>query len=64
MISSAVFVASIALYTDQISTLQQIFQKSWEHAKDVYTCFIDLGKVQGDTKKNGHHLNFNNFWNN
>jgi len=32
--------------TEQISTLQQILKKSWEHAKDVYTCFVDLGKVQ------------------
>jgi len=22
-----------------------ILEKSWEHAKDVYTCFVDLGKV-------------------
>ena len=33
--------------TEQISTLQQIFEKSWEHAKDVSTCFVDLGKVYG-----------------
>jgi len=33
--------------TEQISTLQQIFEKSWEHAKDAYTCFVDLGKVYG-----------------
>ena len=33
--------------TEQISTLQQILEKSWEHAKDVYTCFVDLGKVYG-----------------
>ena len=31
--------------TDQIFTLNQIFKKSWEHAKDVYTCFIDLEKA-------------------
>ena len=31
--------------TEQISTLQQIFEKSRQHAKDVYTCFVDLGKV-------------------
>jgi len=31
--------------TDQIFTLKQIFKKSWEHAKDVYTCFVDLEKV-------------------
>jgi len=33
--------------TEQISTLQQIFEKSWEHAKEVYTCFVHLGKVYG-----------------
>ena len=33
--------------TEQISTLQQNFEKSWEHAKDLYTCFADLGKVYG-----------------
>jgi len=31
--------------TEQISTFQQIFKKCWEHAKDLYTCFVDLGKV-------------------
>jgi len=31
--------------SEQISTLQQIFKKSLEHAKDVDTCFVDLGKV-------------------
>jgi len=30
--------------TEQISTLQQIFKKSWEHAKDVYPCFVDREK--------------------
>jgi len=33
--------------TEQISTLQQIFKKSWEHAKDLYTSFVDFGKVYG-----------------
>jgi len=33
--------------TEQISTLQQNFEKSWEHAKDLYTCFADLGTVYG-----------------
>jgi len=34
-------------------TLQKLFEKSWEpklpgfNAKDVYTCFVDLGKVYG-----------------
>ena len=31
--------------TDQIFTLQQIFEKSWEYTKDVYTCFVDLEKA-------------------
>jgi len=33
--------------TEQISTLQQNFEKSWEHAKGLSTCFVDLGKVYG-----------------
>jgi len=32
---------------EHISILQQIFGKSWEHAKDVSTCFVDVGKVYG-----------------
>jgi len=31
--------------TDQSFTLQNIFEKSWEYAKDVCKCFVDLGKV-------------------
>ena len=31
--------------TDQIFTLRQIFEKSWEYAKDVYACFVDLEKA-------------------
>ena len=31
--------------TDQIFTLRQIFQKSWEYAKDVFVCFADLEKA-------------------
>jgi len=31
--------------TAQIFTLQQIFEKSWEYAKNVYTCFVDLEKA-------------------
>jgi len=30
--------------TDQIFTLQQSFDKSLEYAKDVETCFVDLGE--------------------
>jgi len=33
--------------TEQLFTLQQIFKQSWEHAKDVYTCFADLEEVHG-----------------
>jgi len=43
MIPSAVFVAAAALQNK--FPLQQIFEKSWEHAKEVKTCFVDLGKV-------------------
>ena len=31
--------------TDQIFPLQQIFEKSWEYAKDIFTCFVDLEKA-------------------
>ena len=31
--------------TEQISLLQKIFDKSWEYAKDVHTCFVDLEKA-------------------
>jgi len=31
--------------TDQIFTLQQIFEKSREYAKEVYTCFVDFKKA-------------------
>jgi len=33
--------------TEQISNLQQIFEKSWEHVKDLYRYFVDPGKVYG-----------------
>jgi len=44
MIPSAVFIPAVA-HADHIFTLQQIFEKSWEYAKDVYTCFIELEKA-------------------
>jgi len=28
--------------TDQIFSHQQIFDKFWKHAKDVYACFVEL----------------------
>jgi exonuclease III len=31
--------------TDQIFTLAQIYEKSWEYGKPVHTCFIDLEKA-------------------
>ena len=31
--------------TDQIFTLKQIFEKSWEYGKDLFACFVDLEKV-------------------
>ena len=30
---------------DQIFDLQQVFEKSWEYAKEVYMCFVDLEKA-------------------
>ena len=30
---------------DQIFALQQVFKKSWEYAKEVYTFFVDLEKA-------------------
>ena len=31
--------------TDQIFTLKQIFEKSWEHGEDLFACFVDLEKA-------------------
>ena len=31
--------------TDQIFTLKQIFEKSWEFGKDLFACFADLEKA-------------------
>ena len=31
--------------TDQIFTLKQIFEKSLEHGKDLFACFVDLDKA-------------------
>jgi len=31
--------------TDQNFTLQQIFEKSWEYARNFSTCFVDLEKA-------------------
>ena len=30
--------------TDQIFTLKQIFEKSWEYGKDLFACFVDFEK--------------------
>ena len=30
---------------DQIFTPKQIFEKSWEYGKDLFTCFVDLKKL-------------------
>jgi len=40
--------------TEEISTLQQVFKKSWEPAKDLYTCFVHLGKVYGRVPREKH----------
>ena len=37
--------SSESLHTDQIFTLQQIFEKSWECGKDLFACFVDLEKA-------------------
>jgi len=37
--------------TEQIFILQQILKKSWEHAKDLYTCFVDLGQERNERGK-------------
>jgi len=37
--------------TEEISSLQQIFKKLWEHVKDLYTCFVYLGKVYGQVSR-------------
>ena len=31
--------------TEQILTWKQIFEKSWEHGKDLFACFVDLEKA-------------------
>ena len=31
--------------TNQIFTLKQIFEKSWEYGKDLFACFVDLEKA-------------------
>ena len=31
--------------TDHIFTLKQIFEKSWEYGKDLFTCLVDLVKA-------------------
>ena len=31
--------------TNQIFTLRQIFEKSWEFAKEVFACFVELEKT-------------------
>ena len=33
---------------DQIFALQQVFEKSWEYAKEVYTCFADFERDFAD----------------
>ena len=30
---------------DQIFTLKQIFEKSWEYGNDLFACFTDLEKA-------------------
>jgi len=37
--------------TKEISTSQQVSKNSCEHAKDLYKCFVDLGKVYGGVSR-------------
>ena len=44
MIPSAVFVVDVALQNKLQNSSANFLKKSLEHAKDVDTCFVDLGK--------------------
>jgi len=50
MISSAVFVAAVALQ-NKLPLSSEFFKKSWEDAKDVCACFVDLGKIYGRVRR-------------
>jgi len=41
-----VFVAAVALQKKFLLS-SKFFKRSWEHAKALYTRFVDLGKVYG-----------------
>ena len=41
-----VFVAAVALQKKFLLS-SKFFKKSWERAEDLYTRFVDLGKVYG-----------------
>ena len=38
-------ISSWQIHHGQIFALQQVFEKSWKYAKEVYTCFVDLVKA-------------------
>ena len=38
--------------TDQIFTLKQIFEKSWEYGKDLFPCFVNLEKAYDRVPRN------------
>ena len=42
---------------NQIFTLKQIFEKSWEYGKDLFACFVDLEKAMTEFRG----INFGRF---
>ena len=38
-------ILSWQIHHGPVFALYQIFEKSWEYAKEAYTCFVDLEKA-------------------